>query len=653
MRLMKMPAILIGLMVVVVSEAAPVRHPLDPLKPEEIRTVTSVLTEAGHVDEESRFVLINLHEPPKSAVLQWRPGGDIARSAFVVAMNGPQTFEAVVDLHQSRVESWKEIKDVQPTIVAGEWEATQRIVRSNEQWQAAISKRGFPDPDEVVCVPLSAGYFGDPADHSRRLLKVPFYDGRGVKNFWGRPIEGLLAVVDLTAGEMVELIDTGQVPVPQGPIDFDQRSARPLRQAPHSIFMSQPEKRSFDLNGHVVRWQKWQFHIRIDPRVGPVISLVRYQDGDTMRSILYQASLSELAVAYMDDDLGWYFRTFIDAGEFGVGTRAAPLQVGKDCPKGATIYNPVFATVKGQPYAAKQGACLFERYAGDPIWRHHEGLNRSSEVRKNIELVFRFIASIGNYDYILDWVFRQDGTIRVMVGATGIVQAKGVKSRTNAEDPDGGDTSRGQRIAEHTVGINHDHHLNFRIDLDVDGTANSFVREALKPKRLDPGHPRKSLWVTQQQVPATELQGKMRIKLQAPALWRVINPAVIGPFGNPVSFHLKPRGNAVSLLDEDDYPRRRLGFIDNHLWITPYHADERYAAGAYPNQSRDGDGLPRWTTADRPIENTDIVLWYTLNFHHVVRTEDWPVMPVNWQGFDLRPFHFFDRNPALDLPDRE
>jgi len=96
-----------------------------------------------------------------------------------------------------------------------------------------------------------------------------------------------------------------------------------------------------------------------------------------------------------------------------------------------------------------------------------------------------------------------------------------------------------------------------------------------------------------------------------------------------------------------------MGFIGHHLWVTPYHPDERYAAGAYPNQSRGGDGLPRWTSADRPIENTDIVLWYTLNFHHVVRTEDWPVMSVVWKGFELRPFHFFDRNPAIDLPDRE
>jgi len=108
--------------------------------------------------------------------------------------------------------------------------------------------------------------------------------------------------------------------------------------------------------------------------------------------------------------------------------------------------------------------------------------------------------------------------------------------------------------------------------------------------------------------------------------------------------------NSASLLLPEDYPQRRAGFTAHALWLTPQRDDEVYAAGEYTSQSRGEDGLPAWSAADRPIEGADIVAWYTLGMHHVVRAEDWPVMPTIWHSFEIRPFDFFARNPALDLP---
>jgi primary-amine oxidase len=51
----------------------------------------------------------------------------------------------------------------------------------------------------------------------------------------------------------------------------------------------------------------------------------------------------------------------------------------------------------------------------------------------------------------------------------------------------------------------------------------------------------------------------------------------------------------------------------------------------------------------RPIEDTDVVLWYTLGSHYITRPEDWPVMSAERAGFMLRPAGFFDRDPALDV----
>jgi primary-amine oxidase len=150
----------------------------------------------------------------------------------------------------------------------------------------------------------------------------------------------------------------------------------------------------------------------------------------------------------------------------------------------------------------------------------------------------------------------------------------------------------------------------------------------------------------------TESQAMTHMDMEKPALWRVLSTTRSNHVGYPTSYQLAPGMTAGTLLTLDDYPRRRAGFIDHQLWVTPYRYEERYAAGDYPTLSTPGQGLPAWTKPNRRIEQTDVVLWYTIGMHHMVRAEDWPVMPVLWHSFELRPFDFFDRNPALDLPRR-
>ena len=627
-----------------------VGHPMDPLAEEEYSAVVGALIDGGYVDGTALYPLITLEEPPKEDVLEWNPGDAVPRLAFAIVKRGPETFEAIVDTIAGKVLSWEPVEDVQPGLLPTvEWSLVQTIVRGNQAWQAAARKRGIENFRDVVCVPNPAGYFGIAEEEGRRLIKAVCY-APGADNYWGRPIEGLIAVVDLDERELVSLIDTGPVPIPDSPVDFDEDTVGELREPPNAISLVQTGGPSFQIDGHEVSWQKWQFHFRMDPRLGPVVSLVTYDDGGGKRSILYQGSLSEIFIPYMDPDVGWYFRTYLDAGENGVGRLTVPLRSGLDCPTNAVFFNAIFAHDTGEPYTQDNTACLYERFAGDIAWRHYEAVNGGNNVRPRTDLVLRSISAIGNYDYVFDWVFRQDGSIGINVGATGVPQVKAVSARSIGDDENGLDTAYGRLVAEHTVATNHDHFFSFRLDLDVDGQENSFIYEQLKTKRLDSESGRKSLWVVETSTAPTEDVAKMVIDIQNPTLWRVINPNVSGPLGNPVSYQLEAKSNAISLLSPDDFPQRRAGFTDYHLWVTPYDPQERYAAGIYPNQSKGGDGLPAWTSANRSIQNTDLVLWYTLGFHHVVRAEDWPVTPTLWNEFELRPFDFFTRNPALDLP---
>jgi primary-amine oxidase len=96
--------------------------------------------------------------------------------------------------------------------------------------------------------------------------------------------------------------------------------------------------------------------------------------------------------------------------------------------------------------------------------------------------------------------------------------------------------------------------------------------------------------------------------------------------------------------------RQRAGFINHHFWVTRYNAAEMNAAGAYPNQSSGGEGLPRWVGNNESLVNQDVVAWYTMGVTHIPRSEEWPVMPVTHVGFKLIPGGFFSKNPALDVP---
>jgi primary-amine oxidase len=638
-------AILLGVQSLVTAQN---RYPLDALTFAEHWAVYDVVRDSGRLPETGRFAGVSLVEPTKADVLAWTPGTPVKRQAKATLMIGPTTVEAVVDIGARTLTSWREIPGVQPDITAEELQMQDGIAKSSPEVLAALKRRGITDLTTVECLGVTRGYFAIAEEGSRRLAAASCLDRHGVENVWGRPIEGLTIYIDLHDKKVFRVVDTGVVPVPTAPVDTHPEAVGPTRPALTPLDVTQPMGPGFTRDGAMVRWDRWQFHVRLEPRRGAVISLVKYKDGDRDRSVLYQGSVSELFVPYMDPDESWYHRTFFDGGELGhaLGLARRPLQRGTDCPANAVWLDLVIANERGLPQRASDTGCIFERAAGDILWRHRE--EASLESRAGRDLVIRWIATLGNYDYVFDWVFQQDGSIRGLVGATGVAEVKGVRSRTTVDDKDGADGAYGHFVSENTVAVNHDHFFSYRLDLDVDGTANSLVVDQLTKKRLPPAHPRKSLWVVNSRT--ARLESEAMVDRHAPALWRIVNAGAKGPLGYPTSIQIKPGHSDESLLDQDDFPQKRAGFTNHALWITPYKPGELFAAGDYPTQSRGGDGLPAWTAANRPIENTDIVAWYSFGMHHVVRAEDWPVMPTVWHEFELRPFDFFPRNPALDVP---
>ncbi len=657
---MKIRNLIVGLWFVCWAAGTPltaqkVEHPLDPLNFQEYWTVLEVLRDAGHLNEETRFSIVNLREPTKELVWSWSQGKDFPRQAGAVVRQGPDSFEAVVDLKQRRVVSWTKLEGVQPNWLREEFKAMEKEVKKHPDFIAAMKKRGITDFSFLDCTGLPPGYFGGEEERGKRIAHVQCSDQRGVRNAWPREIPGLTAIVDLNAKKVLRVVDEGVTPLAKAVADYDPASIGTAREVRSPIRIDQPLGPGFQLQGHVVEWQKWRFHVRSDQRVGTIVSTVTYNDGARRRPIMYEGHLSEMFVPYMDPSFDWRRRNFFDAGEFNSGGFAKPLLRGLDCPENAVYIDGLISTDEGRPKTVSNVLCLFEREAGDMAWRH---LSDDPESRRKRDLVVRSAAVLGNYDYVFDWSFQQDGSIRVSVGATGIAEVKSTSvARADDRPPAGGSgpaleaaDAYGRFVDQNLIAVNHDHYFNFRIDLDVDGPVNSFLADQLVTKTLPPDNPRRSIWVREPMLVRTESEAMMHADMGKPSLWRVTSATTKNHVGYPTIYQLMPGMNAATLLTPDDYARRRAGFIDHDLWVTPYRYEERYAGGDYPTLSTAGQGLPAWTKANRKIELTDIVLWYTIGMHHMVRAEDWPVMPVLWHSFELRPFDFFDRNPALDLP---
>jgi primary-amine oxidase len=627
------------------AAAQKVEHPLDPLSFQEFWTVLEVLRDARHLDDKTRFSGVNLREPAKDFVWSWSPGQDFPRQAAAVVRQEAETHEALVDLKQRKLVSWTRLADAQPSWLDEEFTAMEKEVKKDPRFVEAMKKRGIADFTFIQCAGVPPGYFGTEEQRGRRLAHMHCQDARGARNLWPRGISGLTVVVDLTAKKILRVVDEGVVPVPGTSADYDPATIGDVREVPSPLRVDQPLGPGFRLRGNVVEWQKWRFHARSDPRVGTVVSAVTYDDGGRPRPVLYQGHLSEIFVPYMDPAFDWYHRNFIDAGEFSAGGLTKPLLPGRDCPEHATYQDGLVSDDAGRPKAVPAVLCLFERESGDPAWRH---FSQEPESRRKRDLVVRSAAVLGNYDYVFDWVFDLGGGIAFRGGATGIDGVKGVRAQTLSDPSAAEDTAWGALVAPGRVAVNHDHFFSVRLDFDVDGMKNRFVRDVMAAQRMPETSLRKSLWHMHSEVAKVDTDAKYRLSYEHPSMWRVESSEQKNALGYPSSYMLHAEGNALPLVDEDDMPLARALFATQHLWVTPYDPGERWAAGDYPNQSEPGQGLPAWTKDRRSVENTDIVLWYTLGFHHMPSAEDWPVYNLGWHSLSLRPYNFFDRNPALD-----
>jgi primary-amine oxidase len=618
-------------------------HPLDPLSAAEIERAWEIVRAERAPGPRVRVIFIMLQEPAKKVVLAHRPGDAVERAAFVVLVDSEagKTYEAVVSLSQGRVLSWEHVPGAQPAIVLDEFVECEAAVRADKRWQEAMRRRGVTDFDLTMVDSWSAGNFGFAQDEGRRLVRALTWVRRHAHdNGYARPVANLLTVVDLNAMAVVAVEDGGVVPLPPEDASYSPEAAG-TRTGLKPVEIRQPDGPSFELAGQELRWQKWRMRIGFTPREGLVLHTVSYEDQGRERPVLYRASIADMVVPYGDPRPTYFHRNAFDVGEYGIGTLANALQNGCDCLGEIRYLDAVVNDGQGRPVTLANAICLHEEDAGI-LWKHFDWRLGTTEVRRSRRLVVSSISTVGNYEYGFYWYFYQDGTIQLEVKLTGVIS-------NGAERP--GEKPRwGEMVAPGVYGPIHQHFFNARLDMMVDGLDNSVYEVNTVADAPGPENPHHNAFHTEATLLASEGQAQRVLDPLAGRFWKVVNPSVRNRLGEPVAYKLMPGENVLPFAGPEAAVTKRAAFMTRHLWVTRHDPRERYAAGEYPNQHPGGAGLPTYVRDDAPLENTDVVLWYTFGSHHIVRPEDWPVMPVTTIGFMLKPVGFFDRNPALDVP---
>jgi primary-amine oxidase len=620
-------------------------HPLDPLSADEIRKVATALRENRGVDVGWRYASIDLAEPAKADIAGG--AGDIGRAAHVICWNTAdgQAYRALVSLPAGDIMRWEHLPGIQPSMTVDEWHECDEMLRRHPLLIDALARRGITDMSLVLTDVWAYGAALAPDRYQG--LRIGWADvwarGSTDGNPYAHHITGLHPVVDLNRMALLELEDNeaaGDAGRPDvmgeylpGLVQLPPREVSPLQ-------VSQPEGVSFTLDGRLLRWQNWELRLGFNYREGLVLHTVGVWDAGRLRPVAHRMSFAEMIVPYRDATPDHYRRTAFDIGEWGLGFMTTSLELGCDCLGEIRYLDAVLHDSRGEPRTIRNAICIHEEDDGI-LWKHVDE-RTGATVRRARRLVISFHVTVANYEYLIYWRFYQDGNIECEVRATGIM--------VTSYFPAGGQPATGTLVDQRTYAPYHQHFIVARLDLDVDGEPNTVYAVESEALPVTGANPHGLALITRETPLLTESDGRQDVSWSTQRSWKVASTRSVNALGGRPAYKLVPGGSFPSLMDESSPAFQRAHAIGHALWVTPYADGERWPCGEFPNLSATDDGLPAWTARDRPIDDTDVVLWHVFGLHHITRPEDWPVMPVDRTSFWLKPWGFFDRNPALDVP---
>lgn len=632
-------------------------HPFDTVTESEVRLASKLVKDAYPASANVHFTQIDKVDPPKKDMIKYleaeKHGGElpfIPRVLYCYYYTEQLTFnKALVNVTIGHIITKTQLpKGTVGPFLPDDMGAWEDHCTSHPVVKAEIEKLKLPPQYQVRNDPWI--YATDDPNERRPLVQFFMYvlagNGHSESNHYSLPLKFSpvfeaytmkFVRLDYLPGGFDETI-TPTLPwqeVPAVEYHPDLNGETTMRDV-KPLLVEQPEGPSFKVDGSKITWQGWEFRVASSAREGFVI----YDANFKGRQVFYRISLSEMTVPYGDPRAPYHRKQAFDLGDCGFGVNGNTLSLGCDCLGVIKYVDGVGINANGEPRVLPNVICMHEQDNG-LLYKHMNYRTSNAVVARRREFVVQTIATVANYEYIINFKFITDGSIDIEVRATGILSTMPIDENVTVP--------WGTIVGPNVMAAYHQHILSFRIDPAIDGHKNSVVYDDVAKMPKSKLNPFGVGFVTERNF--VENSGSVEQSPFTNRTYKVINENVVNPISkNPVGYKIAMPAKQMILGDEESFNVKRAKFATKQLWVTKYRDHQLYAAGEFTNQSQKDTGLGEWADGKDAVRNDDVVVWATMGFTHVPRVEDFPVMPVEMHNIHLQPFNFFDRNPALDVP---
>ncbi len=338
---------------------------------------------------------------------------------------------------------------------------------------------------------------------------------------------------------------------------------------------------------------RWEMCWATRAEEGVVLSRGYFTDATGVRRKVFKSlSVAQLNVQF--DDGSNSLDLVTTAGLGGDNFRSL---IAADCPDGVRLGGVLCQRIEARGYAYKS----------------------YGQQRQGSSVVLSSVSTPGASTYLVRWVFSDDGSIAPAIGLSGALPrvVSGAQSYGWPIDANG------------TIGVGFTNNYFWRMDFDLgDDAADDAVEELEIIPSADRRRKTKTLTLLDTEIARAANEDLKRS-------WRILDTQLVNADGRAISYHLEP-------LHTAHRNRSRGGALASDVQFTRYQSCERFSTD---NSATDcGNGVEQYVNGES-TNGADIVMWYSLSYHHLPRTQDANGVGVRWNGFMVVPRDWSATNP--------